>query len=698
VELPKYLENRLRATELALQSEAQKNPQWKMPFLTDSSDLIHFKTETIHAKLRPRVHFPIHERLWDSQEWKKNGIKLQDVSRILRCFADILGFDTESPLGYLDYQYKAEENKVIPLIQELLGYNSPKKDSLPNAAIRPEADRKTKRRIPREQNMLKKLRGHFAIMPLYSPYAAPDPKPIDFDRRGYGRVENLVSAHMAEVLFIDHEAQMVGFFHRPLSDILAVDIDDHNGSGPDSAIATSVLKRLLVFLDYREPVFLEKSIENGGYHAYFSLGIPLGNPQIQAIEMSFNHRYRATGHKIHCRKTSSGFRMILSPTYMAVLITNLHDVKNSKSATDSPDDMRLEELVLPTLSLAFKFILAHPLNDAPFDICALPVPARSKIAAKPMPAESPGNSKPVTENDRGHSPPNNINKTFRSDYPMLAGQRNTQMINLALAMAARECSLDEYIEAVIANQISSRDLAQWSIDKIREECRKKFDWAKKHADPYTGRRPSNMPRLTEAHKIQIATLARALMTSPKVFKKQKRRLIMGTEQLQTLITSIFGHAWKSISVPGNDTYEFRFSRNTLNKVCAEEKLTNPRFLFKLIQDSHALFYQHKKDPIGYRYYGPLEQQKSRQWRIYIERPDVTIPEAMEYALTAANRIAHGENPERIRLINLKARHQCAPSELTMRTLIGYYYAEYDMEMPPEAKALIGEIFGIQFLE
>ncbi|MFZ5629137.1 MAG: hypothetical protein ACOY5B_08400 [Spirochaetota bacterium] len=631
-----------------------------------------FPIEKIHEQMRPRNYLPpIESRLVSSSElgrrWKgkaQDRIFVHCILKILGCYVDI---------GYRYIKYWIDEAGELQISTLETARRIEINDSYTVLG-------KTIPYFTQYDIMRQEYLSHLSIVPIESTYAEPLPKTEVTSDSVPGIYENfLTGQEWQQTLLLTNKANMIGFFQDPLSDILAVDIDDHANSGPISQRAQLTLKYLLKYLGFPTPVFLERSLENGGYHAYFVLQHAPSHQQLLHIQDTFNALHKDKELRIECRTLTKALRMILSCTYMAVLIQNLEELRAA------PDEISLEncniiEDILPTISDAFLSILSHDAKPAPFSIPSTSGLTTMNAVDHLSPGISHANPQRQTYQRLLSSEEGQLGQGAKT-YPMEAGNRNKQMIRLAYAIIGKGGTLDDYVEEVLRNQVSSKDIAVWSRAQLYNHCKGKWQWAQKHFKPLPERRPRKSPAfrptISSEQEQQMRECAVTLIMHSHAFKRKSRQE-RAIDDMTKLIRRIYVHAGVSIAATHDERLEFRFSTLTVREAGKAENIRNPTRLFDILMRSKCMFYQHWKDEKGYKYSIDPAFCQSRQYRLYRDKEPSDLQTAHENALRIFWELLH-EKASLLEVMcnNLVARYPslCGPGP--EKQIKRAYYDEYN---------------------
>lgn len=361
------LGNQLKDTRKKLIQDTKEAPGLKINFLlAESTD---FPREIIHESMRPRAYLPPIENLLVSSEglrrrWKGKGRDIEFVHQILR----ILGCYVAPWCRYISYYIDQWEQLAI---------NTIKTSEVKEMAPKPGSARKKPWFIYPHNTMKSSYLKHLSIIAIESRYNDPVPRSLDYTKKPPGNYHNMPRGKaINDCLLLTNKANMIGFFQDMESNILAVDIDAHDNRGPFSERAQAILKRLIRHLGYPTPLFTERSLENGGYHAYFVMRERLYHSELDSIEADFNQQYAGEGMRIECRKWTKAIRMILSCTYAPIVLTNIEEFRDRITSGRDIDSINLDETILHSISDAFLAILSHDERPAEYEI-----PKLSQISA-----------------------------------------------------------------------------------------------------------------------------------------------------------------------------------------------------------------------------------------------------------------------------------------------------------------------------
>lgn len=255
------------------------------------------------------------------------------------------------------------------------------------------------------------------------------------------------------------------------------------------------------------------------------------------------------------------------------------------------------------------------------------------------------------------------------------------MIRLAFAILAKSGSLDDYVKAVLENQVSSKDIASWPAGKLRKQCQEKLDWAREHFNPFPKKKlntvPAFIPTITIQQEIQMRGIAESIIDYFKLFRKQKTRFERAKVDMYKLIRRIYLHAGRSIAARSDTRLEFQFSMINVIRAGKEEKIRNPRLLFDALRKSRMLFYQHWKDEKGFQFSIAVDLRQSRQYRFYLPKEPMELQSAFENALSISYDLSQFKRQEfDVRVENLLQRYSKLLSKLNKRSLRRAFEEEY----------------------
>jgi len=264
----------------------------------------------------------------------------------------------------------------------------------------------------------------------------------------------------------------IAVFQKRDSHVMRIDIDDHEHSGRSSYKANIAAFCVLKDFRFAEPLMIERSLENGGYHIYLRFDRPISDSVRLAYQESFKERYRKYAVTIDVRGTNKALKLPCSATYEAGEILNLEELKNSGSSRiklgqyqsvrlmilDTVDSVKQRTIPYSVLS---EFVEPEEMDEP----VALPAKKEEKVSI--FYREYPeGTGK----------------KNIYTDFTITEGNRRSgegMMKRLACYCVRNAISKEEFFQATKANNQGSKDLSIWSDEETKKECDRMYNWFEK---------------------------------------------------------------------------------------------------------------------------------------------------------------------------------------------------------------------------
>ncbi len=437
--------------------------------------------------------------------------------------------------------------------------------------------------------------------------------------------------------YLYQKSKAIALPEHPKSYVFAIDIDDHDNTTSHSEKATETLYYILRDFEYMEPLFVEKSCENGGYHLYFRFDERLDYSYLEWYRYNFERRY---GLSFDIRSTTQALKLPFAATYETVKITNLRSLKNGEteipeldyitSYRDAVEDsFTKKEKPLPFRALG-KFFLNYDIEPAAKDKkghthdIAIPEPfiTRRKSFENPQVTKDLSSSFPITSGNR------------------IGGEKNH--IKLALACLRNDKSKDEFYDLSISNNVDSRDLEGHNRRRICDEL---YDWAQKayekSGSEISCKTHSPEQFISNIHKlspemIEMCENLAAKLVALKGCKYKK------SEQIKTFtlfLKEMMGYVIYQHENPRsiNPKYHKQYSSKNSSiqhgyqfpRIWAErlkeyyELNCDVHRMFNFIAKSDVIFYQYQHDNLGWRFGSTVAY--CRQWLFKRSHPRVVFP-------------------------------------------------------------------------
>jgi len=319
--------------------------------------------------------------------------------------------------------------------------------------------------------------------------------------------------------------------HRlPDSQTVAIDIDDHGNIGRYSMNARNILKKILSSFHYKEPLLLEMSYENGGFHLYYRFDKSVDVKRLQKLKKYLNDTCNISIEII----IRNALKLPASATYQPVRISNLNEIENDNekdlifdpypSFRNCIEDVRwnYDGRTIPVTIL--DQILQHTPNGEEQAETAL-----NKSGIKKE-KESRTQKNQVFKFNNQHIPKQN-KEWFQKNFSITEGNRRSGarvQFHIADTCFRMSMTFEEFYNMSMCCNVSSKDLS-YSEEHARKESRKIWDYITENHTPYTSVLTqdgfiSNMHRLSPSLKKEIRLYTRALISRTYIkYRKHKRK-------------------------------------------------------------------------------------------------------------------------------------------------------------------------------
>jgi len=251
---------------------------------------------------------------------------------------------------------------------------------------------------------------------------------------------------------------MIGLNEAKDSYVLCLDIDNHSQSVQFSINAK--VDRLISLIG--QPLFIEKSCVNGGYHVYFRFN--------DIWDRQLNHKMvrawlQSEGlDGIDIRLKDGIFRLPAATNYIT---GSLFDGQFTMDDMFSPNEWALN--VVSKYNNKDYICNLYDFEQRVLDVPGMVI-GTDDFKAKPVPVKQIFKRKPRKAGQTY------IN-ALAEKYPLTAGNRRFNMWCMALEMASRERTVEEYHDMCCRAYVDSKDWMIWSDAERFEECRQTWERA-----------------------------------------------------------------------------------------------------------------------------------------------------------------------------------------------------------------------------
>ncbi len=431
----------------------------------------------------------------------------------------------------------------------------------------------------------------------------------------------------AEMDLLHQKEKSIALTGTKTAKIMAIDIDDHDNNTDYSEKATDILFKVLKDFNFVEPLFIEKSRENGGYHLFLKFNDFITHEDIQKYRDNFKDRY---GFTFDLRTPEKALKIPFSATYETVKIKNIFELQNGTGKN-------LEFEYILSFQAAMKDTIEHQeYREIPKELLEIHTGKFETITKLISIMDEPFISRTKRKNITSTS--GKTAKNINCDYPMYAGNRvaGTQMqIKLAFACIQQNKSFDEFFELSMRNNVDSKDLSG-SQEKALKDSKSVYDWAEKsyngerrsstnNTNKYTGEDfISNLNRLTpEMEKLSKILAMKFVQSKTYVYNKWAREHL---KAFTIVIKEIIGYIIYQYENPRviNSNYPltmnkkkeiekgYQFPREWAERLKKHYGLKcNIHGLFNYIAKSGILLKQYKHTKSGWKWGGEITY--CRQW-------------------------------------------------------------------------------------
>lgn len=260
--------------------------------------------------------------------------------------------------------------------------------------------------------------------------------------------------------------KMIGVTEHKIAKTVCFDIDNKVGNN-EKAINT--LKALIKEMDYKIPIHLEIQGKTHASHIFYRLDEYFSEQDSKDFVEIFNNKYKEQGYKIETRYKTRIFRLPCSASYIPLKIEDKQDLENLDINKRYDNLMEWAEHII-NFRANIEYAEFLDMIDA---VEKTPVPVlESKRELNWIKGRA--NKKECSKMQQEYS--SNLRHILCNNYPIVAGDRINTMFKIASFCIRYGFNEEDFLEACLSNNVSSKDFAKWSDERIRKECFKFFKW------------------------------------------------------------------------------------------------------------------------------------------------------------------------------------------------------------------------------
>ena len=303
------------------------------------------------------------------------------------------------------------------------------------------------------------------------------------------------------------DEKTIGVNEHLYSRTACFDIDNKSG---DNVLADETLHVLVEEMGYKMPILLERNPFTDASHVFYNFDDVVSESDLVAFKDYFNSKYADEGYVIDIRYKNKIFRLPCSYTYVPIKINNIGDLKegnfgecyddlnemcqdiesfNDKISyewfysltenavyTITKQDSSVEQTEVEQTEVEQTEVEETEIEQTEVEDVNRSIFANNHLHRKFIDM-NPGKYKSKGE---GNS---DFHEKLNNDYPIYADERVGTMYSIASLASYMSCTHDEFYDACMSNNVSSKDFAIWDEDKRRKEVFRFYDWfLNKHPD------------------------------------------------------------------------------------------------------------------------------------------------------------------------------------------------------------------------